>query len=166
MTPPVPYGIKRPATLCILRSGGRLLLLQRAKEPHVDKLTPLGGKIDPHERPHDAAVREVGEEAGITLETMAFAGIFTETSPVNYNWINYVYTAEVAAFDPPPCDEGLLRWVPFNYLRKFRTPETDVHLYNYIARGQPFAFDAVFDAEIRLIRMVDELSGRVLVDHR
>ncbi len=158
----VPYGIKQPATLCILRSERGLLLLKRKKPPYVGMFVPIGGKIDPHESAHDAAIRETYEEAGLTLKVMQLAGILTETSPAKYNWVNYVYTAQVPAFDPPPCDEGELRWLPDADLDTIPTPQTDHYIYDYVRRGVFFALDAHFDADVNLLSLRDEISGVVL----
>ncbi len=53
----VPFGLKRTATLCILRNDNNCLLLKRLREP------PVGGKLDPFESPLNAAIRETFEEA-------------------------------------------------------------------------------------------------------
>lgn len=156
----VPDGLKVVATLCILQSERGLLLLERRRPPHVGRFTPLGGKVDPHESPYQAALREVYEEAGIRLTHMRLAGLLTETSPARYNWVNYVYTAQVPPFDPPPCEEGTLAWVSFANVTSIPTPPTDWHIYDHVIRGQFFAFDALFDAEVNLVSMMDEFSGR------
>jgi 8-oxo-dGTP diphosphatase len=40
-------GLKRVATLCILRNKDKFLLLKRLKEPNKDMYVPVGGKLDP-----------------------------------------------------------------------------------------------------------------------
>lgn len=47
----VPYGLKRTAVICVLKSDRRFLLLKRLKEPNKDLYTPVGGKLDPFENP-------------------------------------------------------------------------------------------------------------------
>ena len=42
------------------------VLLHRHKK--YNTLFPLGGKMDPHEVPHETALREVYEESGLTVE--------------------------------------------------------------------------------------------------
>lgn len=160
----VQYGIKTPASNIVLHSESGLLLLKRRKPPYVGMYTPVGGKLDPHETPHAAAVRELHEETGLRVESLRFAGLMTETSPVAYNWILYIYAAQVVAFAPPPCDEGELRWVPYDDIPTVPTPETDRFIYAQIARGQPFVFNAEFDADITLLRLDDELTGTRLYE--
>jgi hypothetical protein len=41
-------------------------------------------------------------------------------------------------------------------------PETDRHIYDYAQRGIPFAFSAEYDAQLRLLKMEEELAGTVI----
>jgi 8-oxo-dGTP diphosphatase len=134
------------------------MLLKRLKEPNKGKYTPVGGKLDPFESPLSAAIRETGEETGIRVSNMKFCGLLTETSPVKYNWINYVYLAEIEHLTPPFCNDGDLAWIHFDDVLKVDTPKTDWFIYKYILEGRPFAFNAIFDREIKLIKMTEELE--------
>jgi hypothetical protein len=86
----------------------------------------------------------------------------TESSPTNYNWIIYIYAADVTATPPIDCVEGTLEWVAQERLDTIATPKTDGFIYDYVSRSEFFVFDAVYDEKVRLIRLVDELSGKVL----
>ena len=158
-------GLKEGAVLCIVQAGDRMLLLRRGKPgPLHGMYVPLGGHIDPHESPRQAAIREAHEEAGVTLDRSEFCGVLVETSPVAYNWITFIYGAEVAEpFAPPPCPEGELTWVSRRELPGLPTPATDAHIYRYVAQGQRFVLDATYDADVRLLTLVEELSGVVLI---
>ena len=158
-------GLKECAVLTILQAGDRMLLLRRNKPgPLHGVYVPIGGHIDPHESPRQAAVREACEEAGVRLERVEFFGVLVETSPVAYNWITFIYGAEVAEpFAPPPCREGELTWVPRHELMSLPTPATDAHIYRHVAQGQRFVLDATYDADVRLLTLVEELSGVVLI---
>ena len=120
--------------------------------------TPVGGKLDPHENPLKAAIRETWEETGVQVEHMKFCGLLTESSPVEYNWTNYVYLAEIDFIAPPHCDEGELKWIDFNDVLKVPTPKTDWFIYKYILDEKPFAFNAEFNEEIELLSMVEEIE--------
>jgi len=158
----IPIGLKKAAVLCILRSEAGFLLLRRSKEPNLGKYTPIGGHLEPFETPRQAVIREVKEETGISIEKPRFRGILTETSPTDYNWIVYIYTADIPAIPPIKCAEGALEWVPQERLDTIPMPTTDGFIYNYLSRSQFFVFDAVYDENVKLITLVDELSGTVL----
>lgn len=50
-----------------LIEGGRVLLIQRAREPYLGRWTLPGGRLEPGEDAATAAIREVGEELGLTI---------------------------------------------------------------------------------------------------
>ncbi|MFZ5826594.1 MAG: NUDIX hydrolase [Bacillota bacterium] len=101
-------------TICFVRSGDRLLLVNRQFAPNQGLWNGVGGKIEPGERPLAAVIREVGEETGIPLKTARFAGLVTWGD--RYDEIRggmYAYMAEVA--EPLPAGpletpEGILAW--------------------------------------------------------
>jgi 8-oxo-dGTP diphosphatase len=159
----VPLGIKKAAVLCILESDRGFLLLRRTKEPHVGKMIPVGGRIEPHETPRDAVIREVREETGIQLADPALCGLVTETSPTNYNWIDYVFRASVDPVEEPPCDEGQLIWVPSQRLAEVDTPAVDGFIYAAIAKQTFFVLDAEYDEDLHLVRLLDEIERTHLV---
>ena len=152
-------GHKRAAVFCIIKSGSRYLLLKRAKQPNQGKFVPVGGKIDPFEAPHDAVVREVWEETGLRISYPQFCGVLTETSPTDYNWISFIYRVDIEFVAAPPCDEGELYWIEEHELKTIETPPTDWYIYQYTAARQKFVFNAEYDDQMNLIRMVDDLSG-------
>ena len=88
--------------------------------------------------------------------------MLTETSPVNYNWLCFIFIAAIEWVPPPPCDEGTLHWVPRSGLLNVPTPPTDWQIYEYLLSGQPFALDALYDAQLNLLEMREEISGKVV----
>lgn len=158
----VPHGLKRTATLCVLKNGNRMLLLKRLKEPNKDTYTPVGGKLDPYESPHAAAIRETWEETGIKVDKMKYCGLLTETSPTDYNWTGYVYLAEIDYVPPPPCNEGYLEWIHFDDILSVPTPKTDWYIYQYLLAGKTFAFSAEFDEQLELLHMWEEIEDVVV----
>ncbi len=154
-------GLKKAAVMVVLRSGEALLLLQRNRSPNRGMYAPVGGHIEPHETPRQAAIREAREETGCTLGEVRFCGVVVETSPTDYNWILFVYASDVQRFELPACEEGELRWVDLARLAEFATPATDTHIYRLILAGQPFFLNAEYDAELNLLFLQDELTGQV-----
>ena len=158
----IPEGIKKIATLCVLRNGSNLMLLKRLKEPNKDMYTPVGGKVEPFETPEEGVIRETFEETGIKVEKVKFCGILTETSPVKYNWLSYVYVADIDAVTPPECNEGTLEWIAYEDLLNVPTPKTDWFIYKYILESKPFVFHALYDGELNLLEMKEEITGSQL----
>jgi len=147
--------------MVVLRSAGAMLLIRRGKEPNLGKYVPVGGHVDPFESPRDAAIREVEEETGCHVADLQFRGVLVETSPIDYNWVVFVYSADVKRFEPPACPEGLLEWVDFPRVASLPTPATDMHLYELILGGKTFALNALYDADLHLLHLEDELTGQV-----
>lgn len=157
-------GAKRAATLCIIKSEKGILLLKRAKDPHKGKFIPIGGKIEPFEAPRDAVIREVFEETTLQIREPRLIGIMTETSPTKFNWINYIYVVQGPKRLPIyEIEEGTLEWIDERDLERIPTPTTDRFIYRYIAQNIPFIFDALYDSDVQLIKLTDELNRQVLV---
>ncbi|WP_133272277.1 NUDIX hydrolase [Hymenobacter radiodurans] len=152
-------GLKKAAVLCVLRHADAFLLLQRLKPPHQGLFTPVGGKLDPYESPQQAAFREVQEETGLQPLEMVWRGMLVETSPVDYNWISFVFEAHIERVPPPACSEGTLVWVEKAELAVVPTPLTDHFIYEYLLANRPFQFDATYDATLRPLVMREELQG-------
>jgi 8-oxo-dGTP diphosphatase len=159
---PVRLGLKQVAVMVALRSGDELLLLCRSKEPNRGRYVPVGGRVDPFESPRAAATREVREETGYEVPAPRLRGVLVESSPTKYNWVVFVYSAEVERGPLAPCAEGELHWVPFDRVPCLPTPETDGYIYRLIMEGQPFVLNAVYDSGLRLLRLENELESQLL----
>ncbi|WP_233752725.1 NUDIX hydrolase [Flavilitoribacter nigricans] len=154
-----PLGLKRSAAMIVLRHEKQFLLLKRGKEPNKGKYVPVGGKLDPFEDPYSAAVRETREETGIDVEHLQYAGVLIESSPTAYNWQCNIYVADIPYQEVPYCDEGELSWIPYEQIPDLPTPPTDWIIYQYLMRGQVFAFNAILDEQLNLLSMDDEIRG-------
>lgn len=149
--------------MIVLRHQDQFLLLKRAKPPHRGKYVPVGGKLEPYEDPYTAARRELQEETGLVVDQLQYCGVLIETAPVDYNWQCNIYLADIDFMAPPDCDEGLLEWIPFTEVEKIPTPPTDWQIYQYIMQERPFALNAIYDAELNLVSMTEEIQGEQLV---
>lgn len=130
--PPLPYKL---AVLCYLYDrAGRLLLLHRLKNPNAGMYSPIGGKLETTigEGPHQCAVREIKEEAGITIrdDELRLAGIVSETAYEGQtHWLIFLFEVtrpidhdEIAEYS---FDEGTLEWVPVEEVVGLPIPDTD-----------------------------------------
>jgi 8-oxo-dGTP diphosphatase len=151
-------GLKRAAVFCLLRCKDSYLLLCRKNPPYQGYYVPVGGKIEAYETPTLAVVREVKEETGISIVNPIFAGTLIETSPINYNWISYIYVADIEYQVPPPCNEGTLHWLMIEEIKKLPIPSTDMYIYQKVIEGKKFSLDALFDKDMTMLSMVDYLA--------
>ena len=128
----LPYKI---AVLCYLYDhDGRVLMLHRRKSPNAGMYSPIGGKLDvlTGEGPHECAVREIREEANISIEPelVRLAGIVSERAYEGQtHWLIFLFEvmrpvdpAEVSWTD---FDEGRLEWVEIERVAMLAIPETD-----------------------------------------
>lgn len=131
----LPYKI---AVLCYLYDGhGRVLLLHRRKNPNAGMYSPIGGKLDVAngEGPHECALREIREEAGIDLDPadVRLAGIVSERGYEGQtHWLIFCFEImrsighdEIAAME---FDEGVLEWKPLEDVPSLKIPYTDRHI--------------------------------------
>ena len=128
---PLPYRI---AVLCYLFDAeGRLLLLHRRKAPNRDLYSPIGGKLEmgTGESPVACAVREIEEEAGLTLDEsdLHLTGIVSEQAFEGAgHWLMFLYDCRVPVAVAPErmeFDEGRLEWHTREALEALPLPETD-----------------------------------------
>lgn len=97
------------ATAVVVREGADgddVLLVRRADN---GEWTPVAGIVDPGEHPHEAAVREVAEEAGVDVEVERLVWL-TVTEVITYangdetQYIDHVFRCRWVAGDPHPVD--------------------------------------------------------------
>ncbi len=130
----VPGSVQRPSALCYTVADGRVLMIRRKKEPFTGRFTAPGGKIEPGEDPEEAVRRELREETAITVASPRLAMITSETGPVGYNWLLFIFTA--SRFEGEPrmgeSEEGEVAWVEVGRLQGDEVPEVDRALFPYL----------------------------------
>lgn len=65
----------------VLDDAGRLLLIQRAKEPGRGRWSVPGGRVEAGETTHQAVLREVAEETGLAVEITRWLGDVQRRAP-------------------------------------------------------------------------------------
>lgn len=105
-------------TICFIRKGTQILMLNRNKSPNMGLWNGVGGKIEEGELPEDSVKREIMEETGICIEEVMYTGNVTWSS-VNGDGGMYVFLAEVVSDDrnfPISTREGLLEWKEIDWI--------------------------------------------------
>ena len=103
------------ATLVYVRRPGQTLMLHRVKKAgdmHRGKWNGLGGKFEPGESPEACAIREVHEEAGLTLRNPELRGLLTfpQFRP-DEDWYAFVFVARHFSGELIDSPEGTLAWI-------------------------------------------------------
>lgn len=94
-----------PTVVVVVRDAAGRVLLVHDRESGL--WTPPGGILEPGERPADGALREVWEEAGVTVRLTKLAGVFGGPGCVTHYrngdrlaWLAVVFAAEWVAGQP------------------------------------------------------------------
>ncbi len=110
---------------------GRVLLLERTREPNRGLWSPPGGKLltATGESPHQCAVREAAEELGLTLESsdLHLTGMVSESGyEGSAHWLMFLFEIRPRLADcPPDIPEGRFRFVTCSELAALPVPGTD-----------------------------------------
>jgi 8-oxo-dGTP diphosphatase len=126
---PLPYKI---SSLIYLKNlEGELLLMKRNKAPNKGLWSPIGGKLEmgTGESPHEAAVREVGEEVDLTISP-ADLHLFAMIAEKNYedrcHWLMFLFDCRKPLERlPPPISEGSFAFFKESEIEGLDLPETD-----------------------------------------
>jgi len=116
------YNVAVSAAVVIEDSRGELLLIRRARDPGKDKLAFPGGFIDRGETAENAARREVREECGVRLDSVAFLVSFPNLytyREVEYPVVDLFFQAKVASRQASALDDVTeVVWAPAASLRE------------------------------------------------
>ncbi|WP_051275834.1 (deoxy)nucleoside triphosphate pyrophosphohydrolase [Marmoricola sp. URHB0036] len=103
---------------------GRVLAARRARPPALAGLWELpGGKVEAGESLEAAAVREIVEELGCTVEV---TGLLDGTSPIAHDLALRVVLARLADGDPVPHEHDAVRWLQSDELDEVTWAGADV----------------------------------------
>ncbi|MDM5232471.1 NUDIX hydrolase [Lysinibacillus pakistanensis] len=107
-------------TICFLKQGDKILLLNRDKPQWMGAWNGVGGKIEQGETPLVSALREIKEETGIALQDITYKGKITWTDGnINFGCM-YAFMAELPEsypyVTPIKVAEGILDWKDLSWI--------------------------------------------------
>ncbi len=108
-----------PRTLCFVTDGTDILLMKRGEHRRVfpGRYNGLGGHLERDEDPQAGAIREIREEAGITVHDVRLRGINHVDAGQSVGILLFIFTAVADSRAVKECDEGTLHWVPITEAR-------------------------------------------------
>ncbi|AZK97100.1 MULTISPECIES: NUDIX hydrolase [Streptomyces] len=106
------------AAAVIINNSRLLLVLRAVPEPGLTWQLPAG-KVENHETPQEAAVREAEEETGLRVRAVNLLG--SRVHPTTGRLIHYVLCTAVAetAHRPSAAEIAGVAWVPYAQLPAF-----------------------------------------------
>jgi NAD+ diphosphatase len=115
-----------PVVITLVEAGDRVLLGRNANWPE-NRYSALAGFVEPGESVEEAVVREVGEEAGITVSDVRYISSQPWPFPAS---LMLGFEATYAHGDPHPHDNELqsVRWFTRDDLRRAAAGEGDLKI--------------------------------------
>jgi 8-oxo-dGTP diphosphatase len=138
-------------TECYIQQDGKTLMLYRNKKKNdinQGKWIGLGGKFEFGESPEECLIREVREEAGVTVMDYKLRGILTfkmMEKPKEPLYI-FVFTASAYEGEIGECDEGTLKWIENDKILDLQLWEGDRLFWQWILQDKGL-FSANFKYE-------------------
>ncbi|MCI5056765.1 MAG: NUDIX domain-containing protein [Flavobacteriales bacterium] len=146
------------AVLIIVEYQGKYLFLQRKKEPNKGKYVPIGGKIENLELPSETAIRETKEESNLSISEPKLIGHLFETSPIEYQWMSFLYHAVVEDISTlKASEEGDLFWFDLTQLRDVPCPATLLPILNAYRKGDAVRLHVKYDHSLKIVDIQNNL---------
>jgi len=120
-----------PRTLCFITHGTDVLLLKGAPTKRIwpNRYNGVGGHVERDEDVLTAAIREMAEETGLTVDEVRLrAVIHIDADDPQIGILLFVFTARACSRDFHPSPEGRLEWVPQARLSDYELVEDLVEL--------------------------------------
>lgn len=117
--------------------------VSRQDDEQFGKYNGLGGHMEPHEDIASCMIREIREEAGITVTAMTLRGTvnWTGFGPKAQDWLAFVFLIEAFSGQVAAAsNEGPLRWVPIAKLHELPMWEGDRYFLPLIFDDDPRCF--------------------------
>lgn len=136
-------------TLCLVRSGEKILLQNRLKADWRGYTLP-GGHIEPDESIVDAVIREVREETGLTVKHPQLRGV--KQFPIDGGrYIVFLFCADEFEGELISSDEGRMEWIDRAQLGSIGTVDDFQELLDVIERDSLTEFIYVKDGDDWLV---------------
>jgi 8-oxo-dGTP diphosphatase len=137
------------ATLCYVKKDGKTLMLHRIKKEndmHKGKWNGLGGKFEIGETPEECVIREVKEEAGLTIKNPKLKGVITFPKfSKGEDWYTFLFVADEFEGELIDSSEGVLEWIDDKELINLNTWEGDKIFLKWLEQDRFFSGKFVYE---------------------
>jgi 8-oxo-dGTP diphosphatase len=138
------------ATLLFVIRDDCILLIHKKKGLGAGKINGPGGRIEPGEKPEQAAVREVQEELLVTPTGVEKAGELMFQFVDGFSIHGYVFTARECEGVPQETSEATPMWVPLQKIPYDRMWADDRIWIPWMLAGKKFLGRFIFDNDTML----------------
>jgi 8-oxo-dGTP diphosphatase len=145
------------AVLCFIRDrkNGKVLLINKKTGLGAGLINAPGGRVDPGETPHDAAVRETFEEVGLVVDKLIHAGDLYFQFVDGHSIRGYVYVTESWAGEMMETPEAAPFWINEESIPYHQMWSDDSWWIPHMLAHRPFRGRFVFDGENMLSMSLD-----------
>jgi 8-oxo-dGTP diphosphatase len=138
------------ATLMFVMEADRVLLIHKKLGLGAGKINGPGGRLEPGETPHQAAIRETEEEVCVTPINPTPAGNLSFQFTNGYGLRAHLFCAHKHLGTPAETDEAIPLWSPIDNLPFDKMWADDVHWLPQVLAGHTVSGQFIFDDEIML----------------
>lgn len=139
------------ATLCYVidRVRNKTLMIHRTKKEndyHEGKWNGLGGKFNKGESPEDCVIREVKEEAGLSISNPTLHGFISFPNfDEKEDWYVFIFTAENFSGELIDSHEGNLAWISTDKLHELNLWDGDKIFLDWLFQDKFFSAKFVYE---------------------
>jgi 8-oxo-dGTP diphosphatase len=144
-----------PRTLIFLTREGQILMLKGSPDKRLwaGKYNGIGGHLEPGESPYRSALRELREETGLVVESLALRAVIHITLPEPPGIVLFVFVGAMPTGEPTGSDEGVPVWVDLDTLPHLPLVEDLPELLPRLLEPGPVLFATYFvgDAGLEIL---------------
>lgn len=145
------------ATLLFVIEGGRILLIEKKRGLGAGKVNGPGGRLEPGERPIDAAVREVLEELCVTPTGVVAHGELRFQFVDGYGLHCHVFRADGCTGEPTETDEAVPLWTALDAIPFARMWADDALWLPLLIARRRFSGRFLFEGDTMLDHVLEAL---------